>query len=237
MTDDDTGSDGILRALRPPGSAGYLNLGDDPRADAMLQQIMTLEDRRWRAKHPGRVIVLVVAGTAVVGATAAAAIVLTRSAGNATALACYSSADVDRAVQVAIEPDGQRPPVAQCADLWSDGRIDTRGAPALVACVTPADIVAVVPGDDSTCATVGWVAADIATDAQAGAEAQLNSRLSGRFAGQCLTLDGAARAVEEVLDQLRLEGWSVSPPAPEAQGCIVPAVDAGERSIDLVAVP
>ena len=86
MTDDDTRSDEILRALRPADRDDYLNVGDDADADAMLLRIVTTDVRRPRAKHPTRVIVLVVAGTAVVGATAAAAIVLTRPAGNATAL-------------------------------------------------------------------------------------------------------------------------------------------------------
>ena len=237
MTDDDTRSDEILRALRPSGRYEYLNVGDDPGADAMLHRITTTDVRRRTAKHPRRVIVLAVAATAVVGATAAAAIVLTRPAGNATALACYSSADVEHAVQVAIEPDGQRPPIAQCADLWSDGRIDTRGAPALVACVTPADIVAVLPGDQGTCAAVGWIAADSITDVDAGAEAQLNSRLSERFADRCVTPDEATRAVADVLDELGLADWTVKPAAAEAEGCVVPAVDAAQRSIDLVALP
>ena len=91
---------------------------------------------------------LLVAGLTVVGASAAAALIVSRSAGNPMELSCYSSSDVVTAVQVAILPDTKHTPVEQCAELWSDGRIATDGAPHLVACVTDADIVAVIPGDD-----------------------------------------------------------------------------------------
>jgi hypothetical protein len=152
-------------------------------------------------------------------------------------LACYSTAEVATAVQVAIAPEPGRPPVEQCAALWSDGRISSGGAPTLTACVTDTGIVAVLPGDDRSCLAAGWVVAASSTQPPAERSPELTNALSDRFAGRCLDVESAGRAVEDVLVQLGLTGWAIDDRTPEGAGCAVPVVDVASRTVALVSLP
>jgi hypothetical protein len=228
----------LLRRLRPHTGDEYLSPGDDPRADALLHLIVSRElDGRRPARHARRVVVLVAAIT-VVGASAAAAVIMSRSAGNPTELSCYSSSDVETAVQVVILPDTQLTPVEQCAELWSDGRIASDGAPHLVACVTDADIVAVIPGDDSSCAAAGWVVmASSPSEPIADRTSELTQVLSDRFIDQCMDPATATKAVEEVLHELALSAWTVADNTTSTDACAVPFVDVRTRSVGLISRP
>jgi hypothetical protein len=231
----------LLRRLRPHGGDEYLAPGDDPRADALLHMIVSREiDAGRSARHARRVVVLVAAIT-VVGASAAAAVIMSRSAGNPTELSCYSSADVKTAMQVAILPDTQRTPIEQCAELWTDGRIARDGAPHLVACVTDADIVAVIPGDDSSCIAAGWVV--MASSPSSPSEpitdrtSELTQALSERFAGQCLDRATAVETVEDLLHELQLSAWTVADNTTDPDACAVPIPQVKTRSVELISLP
>jgi hypothetical protein len=126
VPDDDFDSGDLLRRLRPHRGDGYLAPGEDPHADALLQQIMGQDVDRARPARRGRRVAVLVIGATVVGAGATAALIQSRQAGNPTVLGCYSSSDVEHARQVGIEPDARRTPIEQCAELWSDGRISWR---------------------------------------------------------------------------------------------------------------
>jgi hypothetical protein len=232
---DDLRADEVLRQLRPPAVSDFLEPGENPHADQLLQRIISSGVGARRPSRRLRLVVAVAAGTAAIGATAAAAVVLTRQAGNPTVLACYSNADVDTANQVAIEPDPARTPVEQCTPLWSDGRLGTGEAPPLVACVTDADTVAVLPGDHSACANAGWVSADTSPEANSDPSVLLPSLLSDTFAGRCMNVAAATAAAQDVLDQLGLAGWTIRDRATAAT-CTVPVVDVDARAIDLVSL-
>ena len=235
---EDAGEPGeLLHALRPYPVDEYLAPGDDPGADALLRHVMSLDiDGHKRHSRGRRVAVLAIAIT-VVGASATAALVTSRSAGNRAEVSCYSSADVHAAKQVVLSADSRRTPLDQCADLWSDGHISSGGAPALVACVTSADIVAVVPGDNSTCTTHGWAVAVVATEPTEDPAPALTSTLSDRFAGQCLDPDSAAQAVAAVLADLHATDWSVHDGTANPDWCAVPVVDVASRTVELVSHP
>jgi len=228
----------LLQALRPRRTDEYLAPGDDPQADALLQQLMSLDLGTHRTRTRARRIAALTVGITVVGASATAALMLSRSAGNPTVLSCYSSAEVTAGAQVVIVPDRDRTPVEQCADLWSDGRISTDGAPPLVACVTTADIVAVIPGDASTCTAMGWVVAAIAPDAHAAdPTSALPDMLSNRFGGQCLDLPTAVKAVEDVFVELEVVDWTVRDSTTDSDSCTVAVVDVDARTVELVSRP
>ena len=227
----------LLRRLRPHEGDEYLASGQDPRAEALLYRITSRElVVRAPVRRTRRVVVLV-AGLTLVGAGAAAALIASRSAGNPTELSCYSSSDVMTAVQVAILPDTKLTPVEQCAELWSDGRISTDGAPHLVACVTDADIVAVIPGDDSSCAAVGWIAASLPSQPVADRTSELTQALSDRFVDQCMDPETAVKTVEAVLLQLELTEWTVDDNTTSSDSCAVPVVNVDTRSVGLISLP
>lgn len=228
----------ILRKLRPHASDGYLEPGDDPRADAILRQITARDADASQMARRARRVVLLVAGLTVVGAGAAAAMIVTRSPRDTTVVSCFSSSDVKSAVQVLITPDVKRTAVEQCADLWSDGRISSDGAPQLVACVTDASLVAVVPGDESSCVAAGWgVAISPATEPIADRTGELTDTLSDRFVDQCMNAETAAETVDDVLAELGLGTWKVHDSTTNADWCAAPAVDTDTRTVNLISVP
>jgi hypothetical protein len=229
--------DDVLYRLRPHAGDEYLAPGSDPHAEALLERISSRIEGSRPRRHARRVGVLVT-GLAVVGASATAALIVSRSAGNPTELSCYSSPDVDAAVQVAVLPDAQRTPVEQCAELWSDGRISSDGAPHLVACVTGADVVAVIPGDESSCAAAGWTLAAVPSSQPDGDRtSELVQVLSDRFVDQCLHPESAAQAVEDVLIELGLSQWTIDDTTTDSDSCSAPVVDVATRSVRLISLP
>ena len=236
-TNDDFDSGNLLRGLRPHRGDEYLAPGADPRAEALLDRIVSQElDGKGSARYARRVALLVI-GATVVCASAAAALILTRRPGDPTVLSCYSSSDVEQALQFAIPPDAQRTAIEQCAELWSDGRISTNGPPGLVACVTDADIVAVLPGDEAACAAAGWVLAATSTGPGIDRTSDLTNTLSDRFADQCVNPDAAIATVEQVLDELGLVEWRIDDRTTDPESCTAPIVDVPSRSIDVVSLP
>jgi hypothetical protein len=235
--DDPADPGELLQVLRPYGDHGYLAPGDDPHADALLQHLMSLDVGTRSSRSRTRRVVLLAVGLTVVGASATAAFVMSRPAANSTVMSCYSSADINAATQVVVVPDSSRTPVEQCAELWSDGRISSSGAPALVACVTPSDIVAVVPGDQSTCTLRGWAVLAVPTESTTNPTSDLTATLSDRFLDQCLDPGAAAIVVENALVDLGVTQWSVSDSTTNPDWCAVPAVDANTRTVHLVSHP
>jgi hypothetical protein len=192
--------------------------------------------RRTRVRHR-RFAVAFVIGVTAVGATAATALILTRTAENPTVLTCYSSTDVATAVQVALQPDAQLTPIAQCGELWSDGRLSSNGPPQLVACVTDADIVAVLPGDATSCADAGWTVAAPPTEPVTDRTSELTTLLSDRFVDRCLNAAMATKTVEDVLAELGLTGWTIDDRTTTSDACVAPVVDVSTRSIGLISLP
>jgi hypothetical protein len=238
IANDNVDPNVLLRRLRPHGGDEYLDPGVDPRADTLLRDILSRDAGGRYMPRRARRVTLLVAGLTVVGAGAAAAMIVTRSPHDTTQLSCFSSADVQHAVQVAVLPDTQRTPVEQCAELWSDGRLASDGAPQLVACVTDADIVAVIPGDESSCAAAGWaLAAAPPTVPIADRTAELTATLSERFVEQCMKPDAAVRTVEDVLAELDLQTWTVHDATTNPEWCAAPSVEVRTQSVNVVSFP
>ena len=80
---------------------------------------------------------------------------LTREPTITNAIGCYDSADLSANTTIQSYEGGD--PVALCAALWSQGDVRTGDTtpPHLVACVLDTGVVAVFPGDDSTCERLG----------------------------------------------------------------------------------
>jgi hypothetical protein len=226
----------VLRELRPPARSGYMWPGENPHADELLRQITVRQDRLSRRRRRARIVVVVAATSVVIGGTAAAAVVIVRRADDPTRLACYSGSDVETAIQFAIEPESGKTPLEQCAELWSDGRLGSAGAPSLVGCVTDADIVAVLPGDAAACAAAGWDLADAATPVEVDPAALLTSELSDRFAGECINVDAASEEVHGVLARLELSDWTVVDHT-TGESCTVPVINVESRAIELISRP
>ena len=81
----------VLRTLRPHLGDEYLTPGSDPHAEALLHRIMSREIESGTPARHARRVVLMVAGLTVIGASATAALISSRSAGNPTELSCYST--------------------------------------------------------------------------------------------------------------------------------------------------
>lgn len=225
----------LLRALAPTGDRGRVDAGVDAEADAMLRAVTGGVRGRHRRR---RFVVGAVVATGALGAGAVAAVIESRQPSDATAIACWSSADLDSAAQVAVVADGT-PPVEQCGDVWATGVL---GAPApgpLTPCVTDSGIVAVVPGAETVCAGLGWT---VAGEPERGGELARSSRLVPalveRFADRCVAPARARPVAEAVLAEIALD-WSIDDRRLGAAttGCTTFAVDAAAETVVLVERP
>jgi hypothetical protein len=106
-----------------------------------------------------------------------------------------------------------------------------------VACVTDADVVAVLPGDDATCAAAGWVLAAVPSQPISDRTSELPGVLSDRFVDQCLDPAMATQTVEEVLDQLALTQWTIKDSTTSPDSCSAAVVHGDTRSVELISLP
>lgn len=223
----------LLRRLRPErADDAYLGRGDDPTADQLLAATLAVPVRgRRRGWRPRRFFVGITVGVVLTGAGATAAVLYSKQADDPTVVLCYSRSDAAAAALVA-EPSADVGPLEQCAEKWVDGTFGRSGAPQLVACVTAADVVAVIPGETATCAANGWTPAQL--PAIVPAASTLMDALSDRFTDECLSDAEATALATQVLSGLDLADWQVVGAGDSASGCHFPHVDAEQRVVQIV---
>lgn len=225
----------LLRALAPSVDRGCVDAGVDAEADAMLRAVTGGVRVRHRRR---RFVVGAVVATGALGAGAVAAVIESRQPSDATAVACWSSADLDRAAQVALVADGT-PAVEQCADVWATGLLGAASPGSLTPCVTDTGIVAVVPGAETVCAGLGWT---VAGELERGGEVDRSSRLVPalveRFADRCVAPAEARPVAEAILADLTLD-WVIDDRRLGAAttGCTTFAVDATAETVVLLERP
>lgn len=251
----------LLVAMVPPPAGGPLPLaavdmlerimtdtlrsgapGAGPDADTPTTSDATGRHARPRVRARHRVAIGAVVGLTVVGAGALAAVWESRPDDAAT-LVCYSDASTDPRQMVGVPAADGVDDVELCAGLWSDGTFARSGAPELTACVTDDGVTAVMPGDESTCARLGFAA--LAPPSGAERSGQEIDRAVARtiaevFVGRCIDdLDVARAEVQAALDDLGASTWTVSVTArlDAVRRCAAPSVDAATRVIQIVAVP
>lgn len=236
----------ILRRLRPPRRrSGPLQPGDDPRMDALLEDVLRRldhdarsEPRRARGPRPRRLIAAVLAIGLIGGASAAAAILLTRD-DHRQVVSCWSDQEPTAIWEARIGQNDS--PRAACAEPWRNGDFGTAGPPPLVECVAPSGIIAVVPGDDNACETVGLPKLDTepgSADPDAAGEL-LYELLVVPLAERCADEAETVALTDEVLDAHELTDWAVDSNAPftEQRACGRVSIDVGSRTIWITPVP
>ncbi len=112
-------------------------------------------------------------------------------------------------------------------------------APDLVECVTDVGTIAVLPGDPSTCAAVGFAHR---SGAVGNAEAQvvvLAETIRTEGEGRCLTVDQARELIEEAFDRAELNDWTIElgTPLDSVRTCAGTGLDEQRRVVLIVGVP
>lgn len=205
----------LLNSLAPP--AGWderTDLATDERAAAIHRRVVTGNVVPFRAPRRRLRIVTGIVVTAALGGAGVAAL-LQRGADEDRVLACWSEAVSPPTAQVERAWDGVADPVEACAPPWQDGTFGTQGPAApLRACVTANGVVAIVPGDDDTCADLGMpaYAAPEPGDASVGDQDfdanALQRMLEKKYhRGGCYTEQQALEGVSATLEEFMFDGW------------------------------
>lgn len=199
----------------------YLAPGDDSRADALLERLVSSDRAVITASRPvvGHTVPFrrrraVIAATAVaalvVGGGTVAALVLLRRPADPVTLLCYSEAAAEPATKVAMAIDPEQTPVDQCSPLWSDGTLGVDGPEDLVACVAELEVTVVIPNTIGGCESLGWSPA--ASPTPTDRVDQLVAAEVPELFDNCIEdLDEARRRVEAMLVDLgAADTWDVT---------------------------
>jgi hypothetical protein len=221
--------DDLLRRLAPARNTAYLRPGEDLTADAMLLRITSTVPPRRRFKWTR--LTFFVTGTCVLAAAGVTTAVLrSRAPDDPTAVACHSSASPDDGAIMAVPAESSRTAIELCSAFWTDGTFGADGPPRLTACVTDADLIAVLPGDDTLCADRGWEVAELAESGAEDPATELLGRMSDRFAGRCLSPEEAVSAIGDIFDELGLNDWTIDSARAKA-GCNAAYPDAARKLV------
>lgn len=178
---------------------------EGPSPDVVLRRL-----RRRRRTHARRrkaaaaAVALAVAGS---GAVAWAVVHRERSS-TPGVVQCFAEARLDGSS--AIVGLGGVDPVERCAQAWDD-RVDEWGSlPPLVACVSPGGGAVVMPGDDSTCRSLGLVDLDPTLTGEQERVVRLQHDLGEQLSAQgCVQLDEAVEIARTQLVEHQLDAWGV----------------------------
>lgn len=229
-----------LAAMAPGLDDGRLAPGDDPRADALLERVLstpltapTLGRNRRRARWIAAAVVV-----GAVGAGGAVAAIRGREAADVASISCYSDASVSPRAIVGLVSDGSDV-ATQCAAAWAEGEVAAAPTGPFQACVDTSDALVVVPGEPGTCEVLGWVPS-VDSPERVLVTAQIEAVVVDTLAEQCIgDAAEATAAVEQALDEVGATGWSVTAmPTPDgaARSCYVPSIDVAAQAVQLVAI-
>lgn len=237
----------LLRRLRPSRDPRPLEPGADPHMDELLEGVIRRLDagnqrpdqrdggrrrRRWLAAA----LAVGVAG----GASAATAIWYeTSRPDHRLVVSCWSDPVPSAQWEVRIQPTDS--PLDACSEPWIDGDFGTNGPPSLVACVTTDGIIAVVPGDESTCEAAGLAVlqAERPPDSATPADEVLNRLLVAPLAERCANEGETLSLIDSVLDTHALTDWTVDYNAPfsSERSCGQVFVDSETHTIWIAPLP
>ena len=242
-----------LRAANPVPATQVALVEPDP----VLFRSITAGDtaaaapvRRQRRPRPARRFVPALIVISLLGGAVAYAL-LRGEVTKPTNAACYESADLGAATDVARV--GQEGPVAACAELWRRGVFGpVPEVPPLTVCTLPSGLVAVFPvtagaaAAPDPCAGLGLPPVAPSTSAPAQAPADVNSRVSAfqdaavpQFLGAtCVTPQEAAAIVRRELEGAGLAGWTVTAEGfTTARPCATLSIQPDLRQVILVPAP
>jgi hypothetical protein len=158
--------------------------------------------RRWVA---GALFATLAAG----GGTIAWAVSRHDKAPDPTQIACHQRPDLKSSI-IALANNGEDP-LAQCTSAWRKQMPDWGPPPTMIACVSPTGIIAVVPGDDATCATLGLAKLDQGIDDQQRILLAFEDSVTTEVGEMgCVLPERVKQIVEKRLVQFALNGWTVS---------------------------
>jgi hypothetical protein len=233
----------LLNAMAGERDDAPLTAGEDPKAEALLRSIIDTDESATVAKvvafkhrRTGQAILGAGVVLAVIGGGTVAALWIARRPADPVTLVCYSAGVVEPDETVGLQIDPSIGAIEQCGRLWRDGTLGTGSAPELAACVTDAEVTAVVPGSDQTCAELGLAVAAAPTPGDV-LSAEVAAAVPELF-GECIDdLDVAGERVAALLDELGASDWSVrvegatSPDKP----CAANSIDAALRTVVIIA--
>lgn len=229
-----------LAAMAPGLDDRRLAPGDDPRADALLERLLStplapapLVRNRRRARWIAAAVVV-----GAVGAGGAVAAIRGRESADAASISCYSDASATPRAIVGLVSDGSDA-VTQCAAVWAEGGVADAPTGPLQACVDTKAALVVVPGAPGTCEMLGWVPS-IDPPERVRLTAQIEAAVVDTLAERCIDdASEATAAVEQALDEVGAAGWTVTAvptAAGAAQSCYVPSIDVAAQLVQLVAI-
>jgi hypothetical protein len=148
------------------------------------------------------------------------------------AAGCYQS--VDPSADIAQLPFGEDPIVA-CRQIWASGLFadsEPSDIPELVACITSTGGVAVFPGDESTCGSLGLLAADPVPDEYTAAVSRLQRRVVDEInLPPCTTAAATAERARNILAESDLSGWTVEIRSDSLDASCAKGVVIGEQRV------
>ncbi len=218
-----------------------LKRGENPALDDLVLRIVNPPRRGAALSVFGVKVRYWIAGLAAValaGTGATAAATLLGRADDPSLVTCYSNAAINPNSQVTARTGKDLKPVDQCTPFWKDGTLGTEGPPALVACVTDSEIIAVMPGTADTCIAIGLdpfgTPDPLDEPAIAIAEAATTVLLDECFSD----LNQARQAVLDALDGLGAADWTVrvEGATDAARPCAGTLVDPARRTIVIAPV-
>ncbi|NLE80502.1 MAG: hypothetical protein GX610_13120 [Rhodococcus sp.] len=237
----------LLRRLRPPRDPRPLERGDEPAMDAVLDGVLQrLEtgarprDHRARGRRRGRLLAAFLAVGVAGGASAAAAIWHeTTRPDHRLVVSCWSDLQPSAFWEARIEPNDS--PIDACGEPWTNGYFDTSGPPPLAACVTDSGIIAVVPGDQSTCATSGLTVLQpgFEPDGTIPDDERLHQLLAIPLLETCADEHDTVSLIDTVFNDQGLTDWTVDYIAQfdELRVCGQVSIDASSRTVWITPIP
>lgn len=215
-----------------------VGFGAGPDPDAVLARLSAQNTRgsgRHRRRRWWRGLVASLATTTLIASGAAAWALLQRERPTSpTIVQCLQRPDLTGS-QAVIPADGTDP-LSQCMRIWERNAESWGPPPPLVGCVSPEGHSVVVPGDESTCGSMGLVLLDptITDDDQALIE--LREALTTELGtNRCVPPNEAEQIAVEMLADTVLDGWSVVVDGDftEVMPCGMADFDAERRTISI----
>lgn len=207
MNDDRSPFDELMAWRRTETSAM-----SDERLAELTDEAIQRAERHRRTSRKKRLAAGIALATALSSGTAVAAAVLLREPTRPQAgIVCRNAADPN-ADAVVIRPSDD--PVEACRSAWNDETSDEFSEPApsqLVACVNANGTLEVIPGDDSSCASIGYAPAAKELSPAGQTLIDLERRLVDEInEGACIPVDKAKTLAEAIVADLGLQStWQV----------------------------
>ncbi len=233
----------LLNSMSPP--AGWnerTDLATDARAASIFDRVVQGNVVPFRPSRRRLRIVTGVVVTVALGGVGAAAL-LQRDVKEDSVVACWSAAEPVPDEQFQVGWDGVADPADLCLRPWQNGTFGTDGPPApLQSCLTPDGVVAVMPGDENTCGSVGLQPYTAPTPGLDEPDTDVNAlqrMLEKKYnRGGCYTEQQALEGVRRTLEEFMFDGWATQTLGSfeSAETCASVAIDRESKTVNIVSV-